>query len=80
MLLPTDVVVSSDFAADTPSRIVDVSCIESGWRIMDIGPGTDQAVRERGLHDAGTVLWNGTMGVFEYRVPSLPVQNGSQRH
>ena len=65
VLLPTDVVVSSDFAADATSRIVDVSCIESGWRIMDIGPET--AKRYAGaLADVGTVLWNGTMGVFEW--------------
>ena len=67
VLLPTDAVVSSDFAADATSRIVDASCIESGWRIMDIGPETAERYANA-LHDAGTVLWNGTMGVFEYRV------------
>ena len=65
VLLPTDVVVSSDFSADATSRIVDVSCIESGWRIMDIGPETAERYANA-LSDAGTVLWNGTMGVFEY--------------
>ena len=65
VLLPTDVVVSSDFAADATSRIVDVSCIESGWRIMDIGPETAERYAND-LSDAGTALWNGTMGVFEY--------------
>ena len=65
VLLPTDVVVSSDFSADAPSRTVDVSCIESGRRIMDIGPETAERYAEA-LLDAGTVLWNGTMGVFEY--------------
>ena len=66
VLLPTDVVVSSDFAADAPSRIADVSCIEPGWRIMDIGPETAERYAN-GLRDVGTVLWNGTMGVFEYK-------------
>ena len=73
-LLPTDVVVSLDFAADAPSRIVDVSCIESGWRIMDIGPETADRYANA-LSDAGTVLWNGTMGVFEY----LPFSAGTKR-
>lgn len=74
VLLPTDVVVSSDFAADAASRIVDVSCIESGWRIMDIGPGTAEQYA-KALSDAGTVLWNGTMGVFEWS----PFSAGTKR-
>lgn len=74
VLLPMDVVVSSDFAADATSRIVDVSCIESGWRIMDIGPETAERYANA-LSDAGTVLWNGTMGVFEY----VPFSAGTKR-
>jgi phosphoglycerate kinase len=74
VLLPSDVVVSSDFSADTASRIVDVSCIESGWRIMDIGPETAERYANA-LSDAGTVLWNGTMGVFEY----VPFSTGTKR-
>lgn len=66
VLLPTDVVVSSDLSADATSRIVDVSCIESGWRIMDIGPETAERYADA-LSYAGTVLWNGTMGVFEWQ-------------
>ena len=66
LLLPTDVVVSCDFSADAMSRIVDVSCIESGWRIMDIGLETAERYADA-LSDAGTVLWNGTMGVFEWQ-------------
>ena len=74
VLSPTDVVVSSDFSADAMSRIVDVSCIESGWRIMDIGPETAERYANA-LSDAGTVLWNGTMGVFEW----LPFSAGTKR-
>lgn len=66
VLLPTDVVVSSDLSADATSRIVDVSCMESGWRIMDIGPETAERYADA-LSYAGTVLWNGTMGVFEWQ-------------
>ena len=74
VLLPTDVVVSADFAADAKSRIVDVSRIESGWRIMDIGPETAEQFA-KALSDAGTVLWNGTMGVFEW----CPFSAGTKR-
>ena len=65
VLLPTDVVVAAGFAADAPHRIVDVTGIEPGWRIMDIGPKTAETYANA-LSDAGTALWNGTMGVFEW--------------
>ncbi|MCY4529619.1 MAG: phosphoglycerate kinase [Chloroflexi bacterium] len=65
VLLPLDVIVSSDFAADAPSHLVNVSCIESGWRIMDIGPRTAE-LYAKALSDAETVVWNGTMGVSEW--------------
>ena len=74
VLLPTDVVVSSDFASDATSRIVDATSIESGWRIMDIGPKTAESYANA-LADAGTVLWNGTMGVFEWP----PFSGGTKR-
>ena len=65
VMLPSDVVLSTEFAANASTRTVDVAEIEPGWRIMDIGPVT--AERYAGaLVDAGTVLWNGTMGVFEW--------------
>ena len=65
VMLPSDVVLSTEFTANTSTRIVNVGEIEHGWRIMDIGPVT--AERYAGsLVDAGTVLWNGTMGVFEW--------------
>ena len=74
VLLPTDVVVSSDFASDATSRIVDATSIECGWRIMDIGPKTAESYANA-LADAGTVLWNGTMGVFEW----APFSGGTKR-
>ncbi len=65
VMLPSDVVLSTEFATNASTRTVDVAEIEPGWRIMDIGPVT--AERYAGaLVDAGTVLWNGTMGVFEW--------------
>lgn len=65
VLLPSDVVISSSFAADAAHRITHVSRIEPGWRIMDIGPDTSRRY-VRAVFDAGTVVWNGTMGVFEW--------------
>lgn len=64
VLLPMDVVVSRSFEEDAESRTVDVSQVEDGWRIMDIGPRTSQQYADV-VSDAGTVVWNGTMGVFE---------------
>ncbi len=65
VMLPSDVVLSTKFAANAPTRIVDVEEIEPGWRIMDIGPATAERYANA-LVGAGTVLWNGTMGVFEW--------------
>lgn len=64
VLLPTDVVVSRGFADDSEPRAVDVSQVEDGWQIMDIGPQTSRQYADA-VSDAGTVVWNGTMGVFE---------------
>lgn len=65
VLLPSDVVLSTEFAANASTRTVNVTNIEPGWRIMDIGPVTAERYADA-LVDAGTVLWNGTMGVFEW--------------
>lgn len=64
VLLPTDVVVSRGFADDAEPRRVDVSHVEDGWQIMDIGPQTSRQYADA-VSEAGTVVWNGTMGVFE---------------
>ena len=64
LVLPTDVVVASEFSADAQTRTVPVSEMPEGWLGLDVGPGT---VRLFGSHlaDAATVFWNGPMGVFE---------------
>ena len=65
LVLPQDVVVASEFSADSPSQVVDAMEIPDGWRIMDIGPeATSTFISE--LEDCKTVLWNGPMGVFEF--------------
>ncbi len=63
--LPTDVVAAATFAADAESREAPYDRLPEGWLGLDIGPAT----RERFgalVRSAGTVFWNGPMGVFEW--------------
>jgi phosphoglycerate kinase len=62
--LPVDGVIVEKVEAGAPSRVVAVEAIPPGWRMVDIGPRTSEAFA-RDLADAGTVVWNGPMGVFE---------------
>ena len=65
LLLPVDTVVAGEFAADAEPFTVEAGAIPDNMMGMDIGPKTTErfcaAVRE-----AGTVVWNGPMGVFEF--------------
>jgi phosphoglycerate kinase len=65
LLLPVDAVVARDVASGAETRVVEVEDgIESGWRILDVGPRTVAAIGE--MADASrTVFWNGPLGVFE---------------
>ena len=65
LVLPVDVVVADAFAEDANSRTVGIKEVTSGWRILDIGPRTVGLFAEK-LSSAGTVVWNGPMGVFEF--------------
>ncbi len=62
--LPSDVVVAQEIAADAKTQTVTVGEIPDGWMGLDVGPET-AAVYASAIGDAGTVLWNGPMGVFE---------------
>ncbi len=63
--LPTDVVVAPRFAADAPATVRPVDAVGEGDMILDIGPET--AARYAALiAGAGTVVWNGPVGVFEF--------------
>ena len=64
LLLPVDVVIADAFAADAASQVVDAAAIPAGWMGLDIGPRTRELFASR-IADAGTVVWNGPMGVFE---------------
>ncbi|HOA14920.1 MAG TPA: phosphoglycerate kinase [Bacillota bacterium] len=64
LMLPVDVVVSSDFSGSQPSRVVDVDSIPADEEGVDIGPKTRKAFAEV-IKGAKTVVWNGPVGVFE---------------
>jgi phosphoglycerate kinase len=63
--IPTDVVVGKAFAEDTPAVIKMVDAVESDDMIFDIGPQTS-AYLANILKNAGTIVWNGPVGVFEF--------------
>jgi phosphoglycerate kinase len=65
LLLPTDVVAAEAFEADADHRRVAADSIPEGWMGLDIGTNTIERFASA-LGDAGTVLWNGPMGVFEW--------------
>jgi phosphoglycerate kinase len=63
--LPVDVVIADKFEEGAAHKVVGVGNIPAGWRILDIGPDTVKAYTKV-LNTAGTVVWNGPMGVFEF--------------
>ncbi len=65
ILLPSDVVVAPAFEEDAPTTVVDVSEIPSDQMGLDIGPRTADAYATV-IAGAGSVFWNGPMGVFEW--------------
>ena len=64
-LLPVDTIVGAKFEADTQAETVDIDAIPADWMGLDIGPKT-VALYEAAIAGAGTVVWNGPMGVFEF--------------
>ncbi|NBT91717.1 MAG: phosphoglycerate kinase [Betaproteobacteria bacterium] len=63
--IPTDVVTAKAFAEDAPATIKAASEVQDDDLILDIGPQTAQALAAQ-LMRAGTIVWNGPVGVFEY--------------
>lgn len=63
--VPQDVVVAKGFAADAPHRVCAVDQVGDDEMILDIGPATAAAYGQL-IAQAGTVLWNGPVGVFEF--------------
>ena len=63
--VPTDVVVAPKFAADAPATVKPVDQVGANDMILDIGPDTAQRYADL-IKSAGTVVWNGPVGVFEF--------------
>jgi phosphoglycerate kinase len=63
--IPSDVVVASRFAADAPATVKAASEVGPDDLILDIGPVTAARLAEQ-LKAAGTIVWNGPVGVFEF--------------
>ncbi len=65
VLLPTDVMVTSEFSNDSPAEAVDIDLIPADKMGLDIGPKT-RAIFAEEIIKSKTVVWNGPMGVFEF--------------
>ena len=63
--LPVDVVVADEFAADAEAKVRKISEVGESELILDIGPETAKQFAAI-LADAGTIIWNGPLGVFEF--------------
>ena len=65
LLLPVDTVCADAFDPNANTQTVAAGEIPDGWQGLDIGPKTIELYCEA-VKDAGTVIWNGPMGVFEF--------------
>ncbi|MDA8523452.1 phosphoglycerate kinase [Acidovorax sp. NCPPB 4044] len=63
--IPTDVVVAKTFAADAPATVKAAADVAEDDLILDIGPETARKLAGQ-LQSAGTIVWNGPVGVFEF--------------
>ena len=71
--IPTDVVTAKTFAPDAPATIKAATDVADDDLILDIGPQTAQALAVQLMH-AGTIVWNGPVGVFEF----VAFENGTK--
>ena len=63
--IPTDVVTAKEFKSDAKATVKAASDVQGDDMILDIGPQTAQQLAEQ-LESAGTIVWNGPVGVFEF--------------
>jgi len=63
--IPVDVVTAKEFKADAPATVKAVAEVAADDLILDIGPQTAAALAAQ-LRSAGTIVWNGPVGVFEF--------------
>ncbi len=64
-LLPIDNVLGKEYDKDTEHKLVDSNAMPEGWMGLDIGPKTTE-IFANAIKGAGTVIWNGPMGVSEW--------------
>ena len=64
LVLPTGGVIAPELASKVETRVVRRDAIEPGWAVYDIDPDTEKNFASI-IEEAGTVVWNGPMGVFE---------------
>jgi phosphoglycerate kinase len=64
LVLPAGAVIGRELAPGTETRTVKRDAIPEGWAVYDIDPATEKSFAES-IEQAGTVVWNGPMGVFE---------------
>ncbi len=64
LVLPVDAVIAPRMEAGVETRVVPVGQVPDGWMMLDTGPATNRLFAER-VSGAGTVVWNGPVGVFE---------------
>lgn len=72
--LPVDVVVAKSFSADAEATVKKVDSVSDDDLILDIGPDTADGLADL-LVNAGTIIWNGPVGVFEF----APFANGTRK-
>jgi phosphoglycerate kinase len=65
LMLPVDMVLADKFEAEAARKTQATGNVAAGWRMLDIGPKTVEAFTKV-IEGAGTVVWNGPMGVFEF--------------
>lgn len=65
ILLPVDLTLGDKFDAEAELTHIPIGNVPAGWRVLDIGPLTVQLFDDV-IGSAGTVVWNGPMGVFEF--------------
>jgi len=64
LVLPVDLVLADDFDNEAATKMAAIQDIPAGWRALDIGPASVKLFADI-ASKAGTVVWNGPMGVFE---------------
>ena len=71
--IPTDVVTATEFKADAVATVKPAEAVAADDLILDIGPQTAERLAAQ-LMQAGTIVWNGPVGVFEM----APFENGTK--